>query len=405
MAMAATYSVSEIPNVQLQDHTKHFSNPDGIVSPANAARIDSLLLDARRKSSAEIVVVAVDDIDSDDIDTYANDLFNAWGIGKSDKNNGILMLMVKDKRKAVIRTGYGAEGIMPDILAGRIIYDVMFPRFREGDYDGGMLQGVTEMHRLTTDPEAVKELMSEESDNYRQGSSDDPDFFKLYLIMGIIAGVAMLAWFGIKAYELRGKDDYEKYRVLSRLRSPYLLGTVFFIGIPIPALALLLLMCNHWRNHTRKCPRCHANMRKLDEDTDNHYLTMAQDLEEKLDSVDYDVWLCPKCGETDIYSFVNERSVYQECPTCHAHTMKLVGTRILSEPTVLREGVAEKVYVCLNCHNQHTKKYSLPKKVAAAPIIIGPIGGRGGGFGGGGGGFGGGFGGGMTGGGGASGGW
>lgn len=402
-AKAATYSVSEIPNVQIADRTKHFSNPDGIAGPAAAARIDSLLLDARRAASVEIAVVAVDDIDSDDIDGYATDLFRAWGIGKSDKNNGILMLVAKDKRKAVIRTGYGAEGIMPDILAGRIINDVMAPRFREGDYDGGLLRGVEEMHRLVTDPEAAAELKSDMADNYGSRRGNGPDFFTLYLAIGGVVCVALLVLIAIAAGSARGKDDYQKYMAVARYRTPFLLATVFFIGIPLPALALLLILCKHWRDHGRKCPRCNAKMHKLDEDTDNKYLTMAQDLEERLDSVDYDVWLCPECGETDIYSFVNERSQYKQCPTCHAHTLKLVGARVLQEPTTQREGIGEKMYVCLNCRNRHNDRYSIPKKAPDVPIIVAPIGGRGG-FGGGGG-YGGGFGGGSTGGGGASGGW
>lgn len=139
-AAAGVYKVDDLPNVQLADHTKHLVNPDGIVSPSGQARIDSLLLDARRKTSAEIVAVIVDDIDPDtDIDTYATELFTRWGIGKSDKDNGILLLVAKDRRKAVIRTGYGAEGVMPDIISGRILYDTMFPRFKAGDYEGGLI--------------------------------------------------------------------------------------------------------------------------------------------------------------------------------------------------------------------------------------------------------------------------
>ena len=403
-AAAATYSVSDIPNVQLADRTKHFSNPDGIASPAVAARIDSLLMDARRVSSVEIAVAAVDDIDSDDIDTYATDLFREWGLGKSDKNNGILMLVVKGKRKAVIRTGYGAEGVMPDILAGRIIYDIMAPRFKEGDYDGGLLQGVAEMHRLVTDPEAAAELKSEMADNYASREGSGPDFFTLYLALGGVVCVVLLIVIAVATGGVKGKDDYQKYTAIAKYRTPFLLITVFFIGITLPALAILLLLCRHWRDHVRRCPRCNAKMRKLDEDTDNTYLTMAQDLEERLDSVDYDVWLCPQCGETDIYSFVNEHSQYKECPHCHARTLKLVGARVLQPPTTQREGEGEKMYVCLNCRNRHNERYFIPKKAPDVPIIVAPIGGGRGGFGGGGS-FGGGFGGGLTGGGGASGGW
>lgn len=107
------------------------------------------------------MAVIVDDIDpGTDIDTYATELFTRWGIGKSDKDNGILLLVAKDRRKAVIRTGYGAEGVMPDIISGRILYDTMFPLFKAGDYEGGLIAGTEQIYNVVTDPAAREELMS-----------------------------------------------------------------------------------------------------------------------------------------------------------------------------------------------------------------------------------------------------
>ena len=141
-------------------------------------------------------------------------------------------------------------------------------------------------------------------------------------------------------------------------------------------------------------------MYRVDEDNDNTYLTQSQDAEERLDSVDYDVWLCPDCGETDIIPYVNPSKNFTECPVCHARACTLVNRRTVVPPTTSREGVGIEEYMCLNCRNRSQRKYNIAKEVAA-PIIIGGIGGSGGG-----GGFSGGsFGGGMTGGGGASGGW
>ncbi len=176
------------------------------------------------------------------------------------------------------------------------------------------------------------------------------------------------------------------------------------IGVPLVASLPLIITLYRWRNRTRRCPRCNARMRKLDEASDNAYLTEAQDLEERLDSVDYDVWLCPECGETDIYPFVKRGSAYKECPVCHARTERHTSTRVLRQPTTLREGIAQKTYACRHCGNIRTEDHAIPK---LPPVVVAPIGGgrSGGGGGFGGGSFGGGFGGGSTGGGGASGGW
>lgn len=403
---AGQYSVGELPNVQKQDHTKHLVNPDGIVSASTQAQIDSLLLDIRRQSSAEVVAVIVDDIDSDDIDSYATELFNGWGIGKGDKNNGVLILVAKDMRRGVIRTGYGAEGVLPDIISGRVLHNVMFPRFKEGDYEGGMLAGVEAVHKVITDPDAAAELMSDERDNYDIFTGTD--FLKIYLWVAVIVALSLLLFVGIMIQRKNSDKkmtDYEKYEATSKYMLPLLVISLFLIGIPILAWVVLWLVRRHWRDHRRRCQRCNTWMQKLDEDTDNKYLTYAQDLEEKLKSVDYDVWLCPHCGEKDVYSFVNRASSYKECPVCHARTMKLAGVRILREPTVRQEGIGEKQYMCLNCNHTHSDRYTIARKEPPVVLVAPGGGGRGGGGFSGGGSFGGGFGGGLTGGGGASGGW
>jgi len=69
--------------------------------------------------------------------------------------------------------------------------------------------------------------------------------------------------------------------------------TVLFIGMPLPWLVVMLLRMRHIRLHKHPCPNCGTLMQRLDEDTDNKYLTPSQDLEEQLKSVDYVVWLSP----------------------------------------------------------------------------------------------------------------
>jgi uncharacterized protein len=143
-------------------------------------------------------------------------------------------------------------------------------------------------------------------------------------------------------------------------------------------------------------------MKRLDEKSDNAYLTQAQDMEERINSVDYDVWLCGKCGEVDILPYVNSSKDYTVCPQCGARACALSADRVIRKPTTFTEGRGEKIYCCRNCRRQSAVAYNIPKLPPV--IVVPPTGGGRGGFGGGG--FSGGsFGGGSTGGGGASGGW
>lgn len=135
----AAMTVDRVPNVHVADRTRYVSNPSGVLSDAAVASLDRQLGEIWKSTSAEVVIVAIDRIDGDMTpEEFATALFEKWGIGKADNDNGLLILVSRGDRAAQIRTGYGLEGVLPDIVAGRILRNDMFPRFREGDYDGGV---------------------------------------------------------------------------------------------------------------------------------------------------------------------------------------------------------------------------------------------------------------------------
>lgn len=401
------HSVESVPNVHVADRTKYVSNPDGVLSPAAEAELNGMLSKAWATTTAEPVVVALADIDTDDVDGFATKLFEKWGIGKSDKGNGILMLIVRDKRKAVIRTGYGAEGVMPDIIAGRILREDMFPRFKEGDYDGGTIAATRRLTDIISNPEAAEELKSKYANDSRtrSGSDSGDDLWSFFWKIAMLAGAAVLLWVGFTTVSARKNDELTLYRRLNGMRTTVLFIAFLTLGAGLPAFLWLVWKMKKLRDHKRKCPNCGTEMKKLDEQTDNQYLTPAQDTEERLNSIDYDVWLCPNCHTTDIIPYVNRHSSYTVCPRCGARACTETSNRTVIPPTFKREGEGVRTYTCLNCHHTTQTTYRIPRK--EPPVVILPVGGRGAGGGGfGGGGFSGGsFGGGMTGGGGASGGW
>lgn len=407
LAFAKTYSVKDIPNVHVADRSRYVSNPDGILSPQAEQMLNDTLQSIWDKTSSEVVVVVVEQID-DDIDTFATELFSEWGIGKKDKSNGLLVLISRDDRKAVIRTGYGMEGLMPDIISGRIIRNIMAPNFREGNYDAGTIASVNEISRIVTTPGATEELLSKYNNDMRQDEEDLKTFIaNIWGTWGLMLTLILLGWYIVVYIKGRHHDRYERALEFKKMLIPAVV--IAIIGLLAPAIMVLViwLTSRYMRLRRRRCPNCHSKMRRLDEKTDNEYLTPAQDLEEQLNSVDYDVWLCDKCGETDILPYVNPTSTYKMCPKCHTRAMSLRSDRIVVQPTTRSEGLGIKEYVCRNCGNRHEDRYRIPKNpdltsAAIAGGIAAGMGGRGGG----GGGFSGGsFGGGFTGGGGASGGW
>lgn len=380
---AGTYTPAQVPDVHRKDRTQYVSNPDGILSAATVAELNSMMEKMRRSLTIEPMVVAVDDIrDPDDYMEFATDLFELWGLGKADLDNGLLILMVEGQRAVVIRPGYGLEGALPDITCGRIIRDVFIPLAREGNYDEAMLRTVATVDDILSNPELAEEYRSKAADADEESDLTGDEAFKMFLGFAVLMALIMLALFIVRLCENRGKTDYEKYKALVPLKSTYLGLTFIGLGIPLIASIPLMVCLNRWRNHARTCPNCSARMNKLDEERDNDFLTPSQDLEERIGSVDYDVWLCPQCGETDILPYNIASSTYTECDNCHARTMRPVGYRIVQRPTSTRKGLAVKEYECLNCHHRRNDRIELPvdntANVAAAAAILGSLGGRGG---------------------------
>ena len=178
-AEARPYSVEEIPNVQLSNRYKFTSNPDGILSQAAVARIDSICYDLRHRGIAQTAVVAVAEIDSDDVFEFAYELFSKWGVG-SKSNSGIGILLVEEAREIRFVTGYGVEGALPDAICKRIQTQYMLPYFRSGDYSSGMVAGV----------EAIRSVLN--GSELDAGGNDDYIASEEEPVFGIIAFFALM---------------------------------------------------------------------------------------------------------------------------------------------------------------------------------------------------------------------
>lgn len=153
IAVAKPYRINEVPNVQLADRNCYTSNPDGILSNEAVRAIDLACDSLRTKGVAQIAVVAVRDIASDDVFSFAYDLFSSWGVGLDKSDNGLGIILVLDKREIRFVTGYGLEGILPDAVCKRIQQRYMVGPLGAGDYDKGMVDGVAAVATLLSSGE------------------------------------------------------------------------------------------------------------------------------------------------------------------------------------------------------------------------------------------------------------
>lgn len=136
------YTLQDVPNVRLNDARQYVSDPSHILSGSARDTINAVLARLEESTGIETAVVMLPSIGEEDIFNFAHELFRQWGIGKQKSNNGLLILFVADQRKVRFTVGYGLEGTMTDAMSKRIQMQRMVPRFKAGDWDGGMVDGV-----------------------------------------------------------------------------------------------------------------------------------------------------------------------------------------------------------------------------------------------------------------------
>jgi uncharacterized protein len=123
-----------------------------ILSPVTIADLERKAADLEQKSGIQLVVATVPSLDGQEIEPYANQLFRAWKLGEAKQNNGVLLLIAPNQRRMRIEVGYGLEGTLTDAVSSLIISSAVAPRFRTGDFNGGVTRGVDDIiTALTTD--------------------------------------------------------------------------------------------------------------------------------------------------------------------------------------------------------------------------------------------------------------
>jgi uncharacterized protein len=146
-----------------------------ILSENTRKSLGETLKEHENRTTNQIVILTIPSLQGESIEDFANKVFNEWKIGQKDKDNGILIVVVPDERRMRIEVGYGLEGTLPDLLASRIIQNIMAPRFREGDFDDGITEGALAVIAILEGNDFPESAVIDETGN-KQGSSVFSDF-------------------------------------------------------------------------------------------------------------------------------------------------------------------------------------------------------------------------------------
>ena len=128
----------------------YFNDYANVVSAATASQLNQTLENFERQTSEQIVVAVFPKMQSDSsVDDYTVRVARSWRVGLKDKNNGVVLFVFVQEHRMFVQVGYGLEGVLPDALGKRIIDEQIAPRFKAGDYEGGLTAGVQSLIAAT----------------------------------------------------------------------------------------------------------------------------------------------------------------------------------------------------------------------------------------------------------------
>ena len=247
------------------------------------------------------------------IESFATNLFNTWGIGDRERNDGVLILVAVKDRKVRIELGSGYGKIYNEQMQD-VINQEMLPHFRMKNYSRGVLEGANSVVRILSQPAPT--VISQPTPtptigDYSASSTSDSGGGALPFV---IVGGAIVAVFGLIWYA---------------------------------------------RSRKRRCPDCQVAMELLDTSEEDQYLDDGQRLEKSLGSVNYQLWQCPKCGHHDLQAENRWLSSFAGCHSCGYRAMES-NEMITIHPTQLTPGEKLIDKICHHCGFHRSETVILP---------------------------------------------
>ena len=315
-----------------------------ILSDEVEAQLTEMIRSRWEARDHQMTVVTVPEMarygDYSRIEELGKDLFNHWGIGNAETNDGVLLLVAVGDRKVRIQLGDGYPARW-DGIAKRIIDRDILPEFRDNQFEQGILNGTR------------------------------ASLAQLDMSNGVEPELTLIERFNFWLNERPG------------LVIPALMVVV--LSFPFVALALPFLLFRGIRGlirrRPRKCPECGRIMLRLGDAQEDQYLEAGQILEEKISAKDYGVWFCEHDEHLTIVGYPRLRSRHKACPECGYHTYETRRTT-MRPPTYNSEGLARLDSNCIKCGHSAVRDVSIPRRTRSSSSSSGS-GSSSGGFGGG----------------------
>lgn len=183
-AISAASALVEVPELK-----SRVTDLTGTLDDRQKQELESRLAQLESDKGSQLAVLLVPTTQPEAIEQYSIRVVEQWQLGREAADDGVLLLVAKDDRKLRIEVGRGLEGAIPDAVANRIVEDMIVPRFRAGDFTGGVAAGVDAIAALIRG-EALPEVTRPERGQV------DGGWIAGFIIVTAVLGSMMNAWLG-----------------------------------------------------------------------------------------------------------------------------------------------------------------------------------------------------------------
>jgi uncharacterized protein len=200
----------------------------GTLSAEQTLQLQQQALALQQRKGSQLQVLMVASTQPETIEQYTQRVFDQWKLGREGVDDAVMLVVAKDDRRVRIQPGYGLEGAIPDAIANRVIQEYLAPRFRAGDYGGGIAEATAQLVKLI-DGEPLPAPVSD--NRARQGSGGSGWMFALFasfIAASIVRGVFGRAPKGLRSLFTGGAAGGVAWLLSSIIP---LAGVAGFIGL------------------------------------------------------------------------------------------------------------------------------------------------------------------------------
>jgi uncharacterized protein len=332
-------TVREVPNPR-QTYGGWVTDLANILSDRTENQLNRMISQLESDNGTEIAVVTVPETSpSPSPKEFATELFNSWGIGKADRDNGILLLISVGDRRTEIETGYGIELILPDAKVGNIINTQITPYFKQKHFDEGTLAGTKAL---------IAAVEASENQELKR---------------------------------IRISSDFLQDRNISTENNGNLTGLIILLLSPVLIIYLLLRLCRVYvkPDEVRKrirgnggrpvfCATCKQKMERVYKHQVDNELSKPEKIAQQIGSIKFEGWKCPKCSHHPVLiAYTSFFSRFRTCPNCQELTVTYDRDTI-EYPSYSSEGKRLLIEKCHCCDYYQEQLETIPRLPSSPPL-------------------------------------